>query len=85
MDTPATEHPAHTGSHRSSDEHHFLRPNDKIGEGDTSLVLDVLPPDLAETAFESLRKQVKWNTMFHRGTYRLDSIPYQLHSRSFRR
>ena len=55
------------GRRRASDEHQFLGPNDKIGEGDTSLVLNVLPPDLAETAFENLRTEVKWNTMFHRG------------------
>ncbi|KAH9847761.1 hypothetical protein C2E23DRAFT_847323 [Lenzites betulinus] len=45
----------------------YLIPGDSIGEGDTSVLYDFLPPDLAETAFENLRKEVKWNTMTHRG------------------
>jgi hypothetical protein len=40
---------------------------DKIGEGDTYLVEDVLPPELAEVAFENLMKEVAWNVMHHRG------------------
>ena len=40
---------------------------DRIGEGDSALVLDVLPPDLAEVAFENMRKEVAWNVMYHRG------------------
>ncbi|KAH0835524.1 hypothetical protein J3R83DRAFT_9213 [Lanmaoa asiatica] len=40
---------------------------DRLGEGDSGLVLDVLPPDLAEVAFESMRKEVAWNAMYHRG------------------
>ena len=39
----------------------------KIGEGDTSLVLDILPEDLCAIAFENLRKEVQWHTMLHRG------------------
>jgi hypothetical protein len=40
---------------------------DWIGEGDTYLVENVLPPDLADVAFENLRKEVAWNVMHHRG------------------
>jgi len=40
---------------------------DKIGEGDTYLVEKLLPPELAEVAFESLMKEVAWNVMHHRG------------------
>jgi hypothetical protein len=40
---------------------------DKIGEGDTYLVEDILPPGLAAVAFENLRKEVAWNVMHHRG------------------
>ncbi|KAG8215600.1 hypothetical protein J3R82DRAFT_3452 [Butyriboletus roseoflavus] len=40
---------------------------DRIGEGDSGLVLDVLPPALAEVAFENMRKEVAWNVMYHRG------------------
>lgn len=45
----------------------ILGAGDYIGQGDTNLVLDVLPPDLAEVAFENLKKEVKWNVMMHRG------------------
>jgi hypothetical protein len=40
---------------------------DQIGEGDTSLVENVLPQELADVAFENLRKEVAWNVMHHRG------------------
>lgn len=38
-----------------------------MGEGDTSLVLSVLPAALADVAFENMRREVEWNTMYHRG------------------
>ncbi|KZP10304.1 hypothetical protein FIBSPDRAFT_938095 [Athelia psychrophila] len=41
--------------------------DDVLGAGDSRLVLDVLPPDLAETAFARMREEVRWDTMFHRG------------------
>ncbi|KAI5999090.1 hypothetical protein EDD15DRAFT_2400838 [Pisolithus albus] len=44
-----------------------LGPGDKIGEGDSELVLNVLPSDLAEVAFENMRREVAWNVMYHRG------------------
>ncbi|TFK71005.1 hypothetical protein BDN72DRAFT_958386 [Pluteus cervinus] len=47
--------------------HEVLGPEDSLGEGDSHLVVDVLPEDLAEVAFEKLREEVKWNTMYHRG------------------
>jgi hypothetical protein len=40
---------------------------DTLGEGDSSLVLDVLPQDLADLAFENMRKEVAWNAMYHHG------------------
>ena len=30
-------------------------------------MLDVLPPELAEVAFENMRTEVAWNVMYHRG------------------
>ncbi|KAI0338772.1 hypothetical protein BDW22DRAFT_1362486 [Trametopsis cervina] len=45
----------------------FVGEDEQIGEGDTELVLSILPPDLAETAFERLRKEVQWQVMKHRG------------------
>lgn len=46
---------------------------DKIGEGDTYLVENVLPPELADVAFENLMKEVAWNVMHHRGALALIS------------
>ena len=40
---------------------------DQIGEGDTYLLDNILPPELADVAFENLRKEVAWNVMHHRG------------------
>jgi hypothetical protein len=51
---------------------------DKIGEGDTYLVENVLPPELAEVAFENLMKEVAWNVMHHRGP--LAFIPLSPHA-----
>ncbi|KAG1834315.1 hypothetical protein DFJ58DRAFT_821601 [Suillus subalutaceus] len=41
--------------------------DDKIGEGDSSLVLNVLPPELCDTAFKQMIDEVDWNVMYHRG------------------
>lgn len=40
---------------------------DTLGDGDSNLVLDLLPPDLAAVAFEKIRNEVAWDSMFHRG------------------
>lgn len=44
-----------------------LGPGDTIGEGDTYVLDDFLPPELADTALENLLKEVQWNKMSHRG------------------
>jgi hypothetical protein len=48
-----------------------LSVGDKIGEGDTYLVENVLPPELADVVFEKLMKEVAWNVMHHRGSLAL--------------
>jgi len=53
----------------------ILGVGDKIGEGDTYLVENVLPPELAEVVFEKLMKEVAWNIMHHRGSLALLIIP----------
>jgi hypothetical protein len=47
----------------------LLGSGDQIGEGDTHLVENVLPPELAEVAFEKVLKEVAWNVMHHRGSF----------------
>jgi len=37
------------------------------GEGDTYLVEDLLPPELATKTFEDLKNEVQWQTMYHQG------------------
>ena len=45
----------------------FVEQDEAIGEGDSELVYDILPPELAQTAFEKLRQEVQWQAMKHRG------------------
>ncbi|KAA1470918.1 hypothetical protein DENSPDRAFT_864876 [Dentipellis sp. KUC8613] len=45
----------------------LLKPDDRMGEGDTSLILDLLPPEVALTVFDKVKEEVAWNTMYHRG------------------
>ncbi|KAG5719166.1 Alpha-ketoglutarate-dependent dioxygenase alkB like protein [Termitomyces sp. T112] len=45
----------------------ILGVGDPLGAGDSYLVADVLPQELAESAFENMRAEVKWNVMHHRG------------------
>ncbi|KAF8966768.1 hypothetical protein BDZ97DRAFT_600839 [Flammula alnicola] len=40
---------------------------DVLGAGDSYLVTDFLPPELADVAFEKMQAEVKWQTMHHRG------------------
>lgn len=37
------------------------------GEGDTYLVPNLLPNELASTAFERIKDEVQWQTMHHHG------------------
>ncbi|KAF9005175.1 hypothetical protein BDQ17DRAFT_1353960 [Cyathus striatus] len=45
----------------------LLGVGDVLGAGDSYLVADLLPPELAHTAFQHLSEQVRWTTMYHRG------------------
>ena len=40
---------------------------DEIGAGDSHLVVDILPTDLADVAFDRMKEEVGWKTMYHRG------------------
>lgn len=44
-----------------------LGPHDALGAGDARLVLDLLPPDLAASAFARVKAEVRWAPMRHRG------------------
>lgn len=59
----------HLATSRRNPKLERLGVGDTLGEGDSSLVLEVLPRDLAATAFDNMRKEVAWNTMYHRGAF----------------
>ncbi|KAJ7689545.1 hypothetical protein B0H17DRAFT_633863 [Mycena rosella] len=44
-----------------------LGAGDALGTGDSYLILNVVPSELAEVAFERMRDEVKWDVMHHRG------------------
>ncbi|KIX00623.1 uncharacterized protein Z518_09688 [Rhinocladiella mackenziei CBS 650.93] len=44
----------------------ILGPNDKMGQGDCRLCIDVLGQKEADEAFHCCRKSVKWQKMYHR-------------------
>lgn len=44
-----------------------LGQGDVLGEGDSEIFTNLLPADLAEVAFERLKDEVAWRTMYHRG------------------
>ena len=48
-----------------------MGPGDAIGEGDSFVLYDFLPRELADTAFERIIGEVKWNKMMHRGKHTL--------------
>ncbi|KAJ7443006.1 hypothetical protein FB451DRAFT_1296545 [Mycena latifolia] len=44
-----------------------LGAGDALGTGDSYFALNVVPPELADVAFERMREEVKWDVMHHRG------------------
>lgn len=44
-----------------------MKAGDVLGEGDSKLVDSILPGFLADSAFDKLKKEVIWRTMYHRG------------------
>lgn len=45
----------------------IMKAGDVLGEGDSKLVNSILPRFLAKVAFDKLKKEVSWRTMYHRG------------------
>lgn len=44
-----------------------MKAGDVLGEGDSKLVNSILPRFIAKVAFDKLKKEVAWRTMYHRG------------------
>lgn len=55
-------------SHQRTPRAPVLGVGHSLGAGDSYLVTNLLPPDLADVAFERLKTEVQWQTMYHRGT-----------------
>lgn len=49
---------------------------DVLGAGDSYLVTNMLPPELADVAFERMKTEVGWKTMHHRGEA---ALPWNRH------
>ncbi|KIM31183.1 hypothetical protein M408DRAFT_255297 [Serendipita vermifera MAFF 305830] len=45
----------------------YVEQGEELGAGDSRLVLNILPTDLEAVAFENLKKEVQWKTMYHHG------------------
>lgn len=45
----------------------YVKPDEQLGEGDTTLIKDFLPESIAVDAFEKLKEEVQWQTMHHHG------------------
>ncbi len=53
-------------SHRNVTKPQSLGPNDIIGSGDSKIIHNVLGPPFVNMAFNRVREEVGWQTMFHR-------------------
>lgn len=56
-----------SGNPRFDSKSPIMGEGDFLGEGDSNLVNNILPPSLSKTAFDRLKKEVAWRTMYHRG------------------
>jgi len=47
----------------------YVKPDEQLGERDTTLIKDFLPESIAADAFEKLKEEVQWVTMHHHGEH----------------
>lgn len=45
----------------------YVKPGEELAAGDSGLTLNILPGDLEAVAFENLKREVQWRTMYHHG------------------
>lgn len=69
MSSPQPPTPSHASTKRRAHESSapVLGEGDIIGEGDSTLVTDLLPLDQFPDLFERLKSEIQWETMYHRG------------------
>lgn len=47
----------------------YVKPDEQLGERDTTLIKDFLPEPIAVDAFEKLKEEVQWMAMHHHGEH----------------
>jgi len=65
---------SHMKPHRTP----ILGVGDVLGAGDSYLVTEILPPELAQIAFERMKTEVQWKVMHHRGIYTVNPVRLRL-------
>ena len=68
---PVAQAPAKTPEPRWKRNTAHVKPDEPLGEGDTTLIKDFLPESIAVDAFEKLKQEVQWQTMHHHGRHAL--------------
>lgn len=68
---PAAQAPATTTEPKWKRNTAHVKPDEQLGEGDTTLIKDFLPESIIADAFEKLKEEVQWQTMHHHGKHAL--------------
>jgi len=66
---PAAQAPATTPEPKWKRNTAYVKPDEQLGEGDTTLIKDFLPESITVDAFEKLKEEVQWHTMHHHGEH----------------
>ena len=66
---PAAQAPSATPEPKWKRNTAYVKPDEQLGEGDTTLIKDFLPESIAVDAFEKLKEEVQWQTMHHHGEH----------------
>jgi len=68
---PATQAPTTAPDPKWKRNAAYVKPDEQLGEGDTTLIKDFLPQSIGVDAFEKLKEEVQWQTMHHHGEHAL--------------
>lgn len=66
---PAAQAPATTPEPKWKRNTAYVKPDELLGEGDTTLIRDFLPESITVDVFEKLKEEVQWQTMHHHGEH----------------
>lgn len=68
---PVAQAPATTPEPKWKRNAAYVKPDEQLGEGDTTLIKDFLPESITIDAFEKLKEEIQWQAMHHHGKYAL--------------